>query len=99
MLVLINFIKIFNEIEDNKFQNKMINSLANRKIYINDNTICLIFIDKLFNLSNNLKKSFSTCEIFLNIIQMNNYIPFDKINEYNHVLDLIISNFPFNEFV
>ena len=79
----------------------MINSLTNRKLYINDNKICLIVIVELFNLSNILKKTFSTCEIFLNIIQLNNYsiITIDKITEYRKIIDLIICNFPFNEFL
>ena len=96
---MINYINLFNEKEDNEFQNKMINSLTNPKLYINDNQFCSYFIVELFNLSKKLKEAFSTCEIFLNIIQMNIFISNDKIKEINQILDLMICNFPFNEFL
>ena len=99
--MLIKIFKIFNENGEIQLQNKMINSLTNKKLYINNNKNYLyeIFFFEIINVSNNICQTISTCEILLNIIQMNNFISNEKINEINILLDIIIVNMPFNEFI
>ena len=89
--MLIKIFKIFNENGEIQLQNKMINSLTNKKLYINNNKNYLyeIFFFEIINVSNNICQTISTCEILLNIIQMNNFISNEKINEINILLDII----------
>ena len=46
-----------------------------------------------------IEKTFNTGEIFINIVNMNNFISFENIIEFNKLLYLIITNISFNEFL
>ena len=100
-LHILSLIEIFNENGEYNLQNKLINSLANKKLYINQNNskLCEIFIVELYNISNNIQNTFKTSEIFINLAQMNCFISSEKICEIHKLLDIMISNFSLREFL
>ena len=100
-LLILSLIEIFNKSGEYNLQNKLINSLTNKQLYINQNNskLCEIFIIELYNISNNIQNTFKTSEIFINIAQMNYFISSEKICEIHKLLDVIISNFSLREFL
>jgi len=96
-LRLIQLINIFIESGDTSLAYKLINTLTNKYLYINNGNLSKLFILELYNSMNNFKK-FNFSEIFLNILYMNNYIPNNDDNfEFFEILYLIIDKMKYNE--